>query len=74
MQTTISLRATEGQKELIAEYAKMQGVSTSSFILDTVLNEIEDELDIRDMEQAMGEFKKNPKTYTLDEVKENLGL
>lgn len=34
----------------------------------------EDIEDLKDYKEAIEEYKKNPKTYTLDEVKEELGL
>ncbi len=38
-----------------------------------ILNE-EDDDDLKDYKEAIEEYKKNPKTYTLDEMKEELGL
>lgn len=38
-----------------------------------ILNE-DDEDDLKDYKEAIEEYKKNPKTYTLDEMKEELGL
>ncbi len=34
----------------------------------------EDIEDLKDYKEAIEKYKKNPKTYTLDEVKEELGL
>ncbi len=36
-----------------------------------ILNEDDD---LKDYKEAIEEYKKNPKTYTLDEMKEELGL
>lgn len=74
MDTTITLRADTKQKNLIAEYAKMHGETMSGFILETVLDKIEDETDLRDMEKSVAEHRANPKTYTHDEVKRELEL
>ena len=38
------------------------------------MEKIEDEYDLECYKKAINEYKKNPKTYTLDEVKEELGL
>lgn len=38
-----------------------------------ILNE-EDDDDLKDYKEAIEEYKKNPKTYTLDEMKEEVGL
>jgi uncharacterized protein (DUF1778 family) len=74
MDTTITLRADTKQKKLISEYAKMHGETMSGFILETVLDRIEDDIDLRDMEEAIAEHRKNPVTYTHDEIKRELGL
>ncbi|WP_180326708.1 type II toxin-antitoxin system RelB family antitoxin [Raoultibacter phocaeensis] len=74
MDTTITLRADAKQKNLIAEYAKMHGETMSSFILETVLDKIEDEIDLRDMEKAVADHRANPKTYTHDEIKQEFGF
>ncbi len=74
MDTTITLRADTKQKNLIAEYAKLHGETMSGFIMETVLSKIEDEIDLRDMEEAIAEHKTNPKTFTHDELKKELGF
>ena len=38
------------------------------------MERIEDEYDLECYKKAMEEYRKNPKTYTMDEVKEELGL
>lgn len=40
----------------------------------TVLEKAEDEEDLKDFKQEMDEFKKNPKTYTLKEMKKMFDL
>ena len=40
----------------------------------TVLEKAEDEEDLKDFKQAMDEFKKNPKTYTHEEMKKMFDL
>lgn len=74
MDTTITLRADTKQKNLISEYAKMHGETMSGFILETVLDRIEDDIDLRDMEEAVAEHETNPVIYTHDEIKRELGL
>lgn len=74
MDSTITLRADTKQKNLITEYARLHGETMSGFILKTVLDKIEDEIDLRDMEEAIAEHRANPKTYTHDEIKKELGL
>ena len=49
-------------------------MTLSEFIRNTVLERIEDEYDLKVYREALEEFKKDPTTYTLDEMKERLGM
>lgn len=71
---TISVRLSEKDTELIKTYADMNNISLSDLIRNAVIEKIEDEYDLECYKKAMQEYKKNPKTYTLKEVKEDLGL
>lgn len=71
---TISVRLNEKDAELIKAYAKMNNVSLSDLIRNAILEKIENEYDLECYEKAIKEFEKNPKTYTLDEVKKELDL
>lgn len=71
---TISVRLNDKDTELIKAYADINNISISDLIRNAVLEKIEDEYDLECYEKAMKEFKKNPKTYTLDEVKKELEL
>jgi len=71
---TISVRLNEKDTELIKAYADLNNISLSDLIRNAVLEKIEDEYDLRCYEKAMEEYKKNPKTYTMKEVKKELGL
>ena len=71
---TISVRLSEEDTELIKAYATLNNVSVSELIRNAVLEKIEDEYDLESYKKAINEYKNNPKTYTLDEVKEELGL
>ncbi|MDR0853195.1 MAG: DUF6290 family protein [Clostridiales Family XIII bacterium] len=71
---TISLRLNEEDTQLIKKYAELNKMSVSELVRQSVLEKIEDEYDLRIYEAAMKEFKKNPVTYTLDEVEAELGL
>jgi len=64
----ISLRVKEEEADLIRDYARMNGQSVSEFIRSTVMERIEDEIDIKLYKEAMEEFRKDPVTYTQDEV------
>jgi RHH-type rel operon transcriptional repressor/antitoxin RelB len=71
---TISVRLSDKDTELIKAYADMNNISLSELIRSAVLEKIENEYDLECYKKAIEEYKKNPKTYTMEEVKEELGL
>lgn len=71
---TISLRLNDEDTQLIKKYAEINNISISELFRQTVLERIEDEYDLECYNKAMEEYKKNPVTYSLDEVKRELGL
>ena len=71
---TISVRLNEKDTELIKAYAKINNIALSDLIRNAVLEKIEDEYDLECYNKAIEEYRKNPKTYTMEEVKKELGL
>lgn len=71
---SISLRLSEAEATLIKNYAAMNRISVSELVRQTVLERIEDEIDLKAYEKAMEDYRANPRTYTLDEVEKELGL
>lgn len=71
---TVSVRLNEEDGKLIKAYAEMNNISLSELIRKAILEKIEDEYDLKCYEKAMKEYNKNPKTYTIDEAKKELGL
>ena len=71
---TISLRLSEEDTALIKKYAELNRMSVSELIRQSVIERIEDEYDLKAYEKAMAEHKKNPVTFSLDEVERELGL
>lgn len=71
---TISLRLNTADSELVKAYAEMNGISVSELLRRSVMERIEDEFDLKAYEQAMAEYRKDPVTYTLEEVIEELDL
>ena len=69
--STISLRLNNRDDELIKKYAKMKNISVSELVRNAVIEKIEEELDVELFDRAFTQIKR---TYTLDEVKEELGL
>ena len=70
----VSIRMTEEEKQLADSYAKLDGISLSEAIKKAYFEKIEEEYDVALADAAMREYKKNPKTYTLDELMKELGL
>lgn len=71
---TVSLRLNKSESMLIKKYAEINNMSMSELIRQSVLEKIEDEYDLELFKAAMTEYKKDPTTYTLDEVEKELGL
>jgi len=71
---TISVRLNDDDTRLMKLYAEMNNMSLSDLIRTAVIEKIEDEYDLECYEKAIKEYEENPKTYTLDEVKKELGL
>ena len=70
----VSIRMTNEEKNLASAYAKLNGVSLSEAIKRAYFEKIEDEYDIELADAALREYEKNPKTYSLKELMEELGL
>ena len=70
----ISIRMTEEEKKLANAYARLKGISLSEAIKRAYFEKIEDEYDIALADAALGEYEKNPKTYTLEELMKELDL
>lgn len=71
---TISVRLSDKDTELIKSYADMNNISLSELVRNAVIEKIEDEYDLKAYYEAIEEYNKNPKTYTLDEVEKELGF
>ena len=70
----ISLRLSDEETNLIKKYAKLHNISLSELFRTAVIEKIEDEYDLSIYNQAMEEYHKDPKTYTLEEVEKELDL
>ena len=70
---TISLRLDEADTAVIKKFADMKKMSVSELIRQTIFERIEDEYDLTAYKKAMAEYRRDPVTYTLDEVEAALG-
>lgn len=71
---TISVRLNKEDTELFRKYAELNRMSLSDMIRNAVLEKIEDEYDLKCYEEAIKEYKKNPVTYSHEEVAKILEL
>ena len=71
---TISLRLNEEDSLLIKKYAQLNKMSVSDLIRQTVMERIEEDYDKELFAKALEEYKRDPVTYSLDEVEKELGL
>ena len=70
----ISVRLSEEEAKIIRSYCALHGVSMSDALKRSLIEKIEDEFDLAEYEAAMEEYKKNPVSYSLDEVRKELAL
>ena len=70
----VSIRMTDEERKIADAYAKLNGLSLSEAIKKAYFAQIEDEYDIAVAEETLKEYEANPKTYSLKELKEILGL
>ena len=70
----ISIRMSDEEKKLADAYAKLNGLTLSEAIKKAYFEKIEDEYDIALADAAIKDYQKNPKTYSLEEIKKELGL
>ncbi|NLY73342.1 MAG: CopG family transcriptional regulator [Tissierellia bacterium] len=70
----ISLRLSPDEENLIREYASMMNLTVSELVRSSVLEQIEDKLDLELAEEAYEDYLENSVTYSFDQVKKDLGL
>lgn len=70
----ISVRLDNEEADLIRAYAKLKGISVSELVRKSVIEAIEDELDLKAYDQAMREYREHPVSFSLDEVEREMGL
>lgn len=70
--TVISLRIDNHEEKIIKEYAKANNVSVSALFRNSVLEKIEDEIDLGLYYQAMSEHKENPQNLSFESMLKEL--
>ena len=75
MSVVVSDSMDEAELSFISEHAASKhGLDVASFLLESALERIEDELDAEAYREAMEESRKDPVTYTMEEAMEMLDV
>ena len=69
-----SVRLTEEESGLIRSYCSIHGISMSEALKRALIERIEDEFDLAEYEAAKKRYDENPISYSLEEVRKELGL
>lgn len=70
--TVISLRIDNEEDKLIKEYAKANNISVSALFRNSVLEKIEDEIDLGLYNQSMAEHKENSQSISFEDMLKEL--
>lgn len=70
----ISLRMSEKEETLIKEYAKAKNVSVSALFRMSVLEKIEDEIDLELYDKAMADHLKEDNSISFNEMLSELDI
>lgn len=71
---TFFINFNDEEERLIKDYSVLKGTTASEFIRHTVMEKIEDELDLEVYEKAIEEHRNNDESITHKEMKKELGL
>ncbi len=74
LKMNISVRLNEKDTKLVKAYTEIHNISLSELIRNALLEKIEDEYDLKAYNEAIEEYKKNPVTYSHEEVAKMLEL
>lgn len=70
----VTVTLTEGAAELIKGFAEKKGLTLTEYCKQAILDRLEDDEDIRDADAAYAEYLKTGESYSLEEIKAELGL
>ena len=72
--SVLSVRMSDAEYNALQKFAKANNVSMNQAIKDAFFEKLEDEYDLEVFDKAYAEYLKDPKTYSLDEIIEELNL
>ena len=68
----ILLKINPEDEKVIKEYAKSKNISVSTLFRNSILEKIEDDIDLNLYKQAMQDFEENPESLSFDDMREEL--
>ena len=71
---TVSLDLNSEVGKILQTYAEMCGMTVSEICKKFVLERVEDEFDLKALDDALEEYRKNPVSYSLKDVIKELDL
>ncbi len=71
---SITLRLSDDENKLIRDFAKAKNITISELMRQSVLEKIEDEIDLKIYNQAMREHKKDLQDISFAEMMNELGF
>lgn len=69
-----SVRFNDNEQKLIELYARLEGVTISELIRRSVMESIEDKIDIEICRKALKEFEEDPQVFSHEEIGKELGF
>lgn len=72
--TILSVRLSDEEYNALSSYAKTSGKSMNKALKDTFFEMLEEQYDIELFDKAYAEYLKNKKTYTTDQLLEELKI
>lgn len=72
--SVLSIRMSDAEYKALAKYAKANSISMNQAMKNAFFEKLEDEYDIELFDEAYSEYLKDPKTYSLKEVIDELNL
>ncbi len=70
----ITLRINDDENKLVRDYANANNISISELMRDSVLEKIENDIDLKLYYQGMKDHKENPQDISFDEMMTELGF
>lgn len=67
--TSYTLRMTNHEKEMLRDYAKAHGISMANALKSAFFDMLEDQFDIRAADEAYEEYREDPETISMVDMK-----